>query len=69
MTEFDIAYSLNKSTKIKAENYKEAEEKLREQIKAEGIVLYDEETDEHPEGYTLDVFDVNEECNCGCEEE
>ena len=68
MIEFDIAYSLNKSATIQAENWEEAERKLKEQIEAEGVALHDEETDENPEGYTLELFDVNEEC-VECEEE
>jgi hypothetical protein len=49
---FDMAYSLNATTKISADTYEEAEEKLKAQLKDKGINL---ETD-----FNLEVFDVEE---------
>lgn len=53
MTVYDIAYSLNASTKITADSYVEAEQKLQDQLKEKGVDL--------EEDYTLEVFDVTEE--------
>jgi hypothetical protein len=58
MTKYDIAYSLNKQTDIIADTWEEAEAKLKEEIKSQGIPLAD---DDNPKGYTLEVFDTNEE--------
>lgn len=53
MIVFNIAYSLNAETKIVAENYEEAEKKLREDLQSKGIDL--------EKGFYLEVFDVVEE--------
>jgi hypothetical protein len=48
---YDIAYSLNHQTKIKANSWEEAESKLKDSLREQGINLKELE---------LEVFDVNE---------
>lgn len=50
MPEFDMAFSLNRSIKLNASSDEDAENKLNEQLKAEGIDLDDT--------YTLEIYDV-----------
>lgn len=52
MITFDIAYSLNRTNKIQASTYEEAEAKLKQKLESEGINF---------DNYTLDVFDTVEE--------
>ena len=52
MITFDIAYSLNRTDKIRALTYEEAEAKLKQKLESEGINF---------DNYTLDVFDTVEE--------
>lgn len=52
MTNYDIAFSLNREVRISADTYEEAKEKLEKQLESEGINL---------ETYTIDIFDVLEE--------
>lgn len=58
MIKYDIAYSLNNSIEITANSWEEAEQKLKEHIKDEGVPLWDKKSNK---GYSLEVFDVNEE--------
>lgn len=51
---YDIAFSLNRSLKIEADSYKEADQKIKEQLRMEGI--------------NLDTY-VYEEFDCNVEEE
>lgn len=49
---FDIAFSLNRSMKVEADSYEEAEEKIKQQLKDEGINL---------DLYAFEEFDTVEE--------
>lgn len=49
---YDIAFSLNRSIKVKANSYEEADRKIKEQLRMEGINL---------DTYTYEEFDCNEE--------
>jgi hypothetical protein len=48
---YDIAYSLNHETKIKANSWGEAESKLKDLLRVQGVNL---------KTCTLEIFDVNE---------
>ena len=52
MTNFDIAFSLNRQMNITADTFEQAEEQVKAKLKEEGIDL---------DAYTFEVFDVNEE--------
>lgn len=50
---YDIAFSLNRSMKIKADSFEEAEQKIKETLTQEGIDLENR--------YTYEEYDVSEE--------